>query len=74
VFLDLPKHIEFRAQDLPLLREGLVMDFNLTIRNPKDPKRTRKIEGSHVINRIILKYGGKRSGVTQYIEWMALKV
>lgn len=73
VFIDLPKHIEFRFQDLPILQEGLVMEFDLNIKNPKDPSRSRKIQGSHILNRCILKCGGKRAGITQYIEWKAVK-
>lgn len=73
VFTDLPKHIEFRTEDLPILKEGMEVDFELNIRNPRDPKKTKRIEGLHVITRIILKYGGKRSGFTQYVEWAVMK-
>jgi len=73
VFVDLPKHIEFRSQDLPILKEGTFMDFNISIRNPKDPKKVRKIEGLHLVSRSILKYGGKRPGLTQYLEWKSVK-
>lgn len=73
VFLDFPKHIEFRFQDLPLLQEGTKVDFDLTIKNPLDLKKSRKINGTYVINRSILKIGGKRSGLTQYLEWKLIK-
>ena len=74
VFLDLPKHIEFRSQNLPLLKEGTIVEFNITLKNFKDPTRNKKILGPHMINRSILKYGGKRPGLTQYIEWKSMKI
>lgn len=72
VFLDLPRHIEFRAGDLPLMEEGLVMEFDLSITSPKDPRRTRKIEGKYRVVRRALKFNGNRpglKGMTQYLEW-----
>jgi|688.fasta_scaffold1927774_1 hypothetical protein len=69
IFTDLPKHIEFRTENLPILREGMEVDFDLNIKNPRDPKKTKRIEGTHRASRIVLKYGGKRSGFTQYVEW-----
>jgi hypothetical protein len=72
VFTDLPVHIEFRAGDLPLLEEKTVLEFDLTIKNPRDPKKTRKIEGPYRVERRILKYETGReslAGLTQYLEW-----
>lgn len=73
VFVDLPKHIEFRTDDLPILNKGMEMDFDVNIRNPRDPKKVKRIEGNHIASRILLKYGGKRPGITQYVEWKVMK-
>ena len=72
IFVDLPKHIEFRAQDLPILKEGTQMEFDITLRNPKDHNKQKKIQGMHIISRSLLKYGGKRSGIVQYLEWKTM--
>ena len=72
VFLDLPKHIEFRFSDLPLMKEGTKVEFDMNIRNPRDPRRTKRICGLHIISRCVLKCGGKRTGITQYIEWKSI--
>lgn len=72
VFLDLPRHVEFRAGDLPLMEEGLEMEFDLSITSPKDPRKTRKIEGKYKVVRRALKFNGNRpglKGMTQYLEW-----
>jgi hypothetical protein len=73
IFLDLPKHIEFRSQNLPILSEGLEMDFDLTIRNPRDVRKSKRISGIHVISRCLLKFGGKHSGIAQYLEWKSIR-
>lgn len=72
VFLDLPRHVEFRAGDLPLMEEGLEMEFDLSITSPKDPRKTRRIEGKYKVVRRALKFNGNRpgmKGMTQYLEW-----
>lgn len=71
IFLDLPKHIEFRAGELPLMSEGTEIVFNAVIKNPQDPRRQRKIEGPYRVTRRILKYETGRAsllGLTQYLE------
>src|SRR5580704_15629459 len=60
IFTDLPKHIEFRAGNCPLLNIVITMEFDLLIQNPQEPK-SRKIVGSHIIERIILKYDNLRA-------------
>ena len=72
VFTDLPRHIEFRAGELPLLAEGTIVEFNIELKNPRDPKKVRRVEGRHKIVRAVLKYETERasaSGLTQYLEW-----
>ena len=72
VFMDIPRHIEFRAGDLPLLEKETVVEMKLTIKNPQDPKKIRRIEGSYRVVRSVLKYETERaslSGLTQYLEW-----
>lgn len=71
VFLDLPVHVEFRATNMPLLSTGTVIDFRLSLRNPKDPKRLRRIEGEYEILRKRLIYQTEKPsvrGLTQYLE------
>lgn len=73
VFLDLPRHVEFRVSDMPLLEEGTLMDFDLTIRSLKNPKKTIPIQGTHTLFRRVLKFGGKRPGLAQFLEWKVVK-
>jgi len=73
VFVDLPKHVEFRAPNIPILSEGTVVDFNLTIRSLKDVRKTIPIRGPHTLQRSILTYGGKRPGLIQFLEWKSDK-
>jgi len=73
VFVDLPKHVEFRVPSVPLLPEGTVIDFNLTIRSLKDVRKTIPVQGPHVLQRSVLTYGGKRPGLVQFLEWKAIK-
>lgn len=72
IFTDLPSHIEFRAGDFPLLASETVVMFNAVLKNPRDPKKSRHIEGPYKVQRAILKYETGRpgmTGLTQYIEW-----
>lgn len=67
VFKDLPVHVEYRAGDCPLLKKGLQVDFQIDLRNPMNPKKIRKVDGTFVIDRVHLVYSGKE-GWAQYIE------
>jgi len=73
VFIDLPKHVEFRAPNIPILPEGTVIDFNLTIRSLRDVRKTIPIQGPHILQRSVLTYGGKRPGLVQFMEWTSYK-
>lgn len=72
IFVDLPKHIEYRVQDMPFLKEGMLVDFDFSIKDSKNPKALKIIKGLHVLNKIIYKYGGKRPGFSQYVEWKSV--
>jgi hypothetical protein len=74
IFTDLPKHIEWRVSDFPILQEGESIDFDMNLINPRDTKRTRKISGSYIISRRVLKYSTtKPSGFSQYLELIPKK-
>jgi hypothetical protein len=75
VFTEIPRHIEFRAGDLPILEEGTIVEMKLTIKNPRDPTKVRLVEGPHKVVRSILKYETGRAslgGLTQYLEWKSV--
>ena len=75
VFLDLPVHYEFRAGPLPLLEERSEIVFEqMTLKNPKDLKRDRTIEGAYVIERRILRFGASRPGFTGMTQYLEMKV
>lgn len=72
VFLDLPQHLEILAGYLPLMDEGTEVEFDLSIRNPKNPSLTKKILGFYYIDRRVLNWKNsskRKSGLIQYIEW-----
>jgi hypothetical protein len=71
VFLDLPIHYEFRVSDMPILPEGMIIEFELDLMDPKS-RRSRRVEGPHVITRRKLVYSTSRplsTGLTQYLEF-----
>lgn len=68
VFLDLPKHIEYRAQSMPLLPEGTVLRLDRTVlRDPSDRRKVRVVEGEHRVMNRRLVYS-TTSGLLQYLE------
>jgi hypothetical protein len=72
VFTDLPVHLEFRAGELPLLGQGTVVEFSVVLKNPRDSRKSRHIEGPYKVHRAVLKYETGRpglAGLTQYLEW-----
>jgi len=75
VFLDLPFHYEFRVSDMPILSEGMIIEFGLDLKDPKS-KKSRRIEGPHVLVRRKLVYSTLRSsniGLSQYLEFSKLE-
>lgn len=71
VFLDLPVHYEFRSSDMPLMPEGTKIEFDMELRNPKDPRRVRKVQGEYMVMRRKLVYETSRpsmTGLSQFLE------
>jgi hypothetical protein len=72
VFLDLPKHVEFRTDGFPLLEEGTVVDFDLTVKDPQSTRKPRELKGPYRVKRRVLKFSSGRaskSGFSQYLEF-----
>lgn len=75
VFLDVPRHVEYRVDDMPLLPEGTIVEFSLNVKNPRDPTKSRDINGPYKVIRRKLKYlsdSPGRRGLSQYLEWEPL--
>lgn len=71
VFLKLPKHVEFRVGDMPILNKGTVLEIDVSIFNPKFRERTVRIRGPHLIERSRLVLSNSKPGLmglTQYFE------
>jgi hypothetical protein len=72
VFLELPRHVEYRVDNMPLLPEGTVVEFSLNVKNPRDPTKSRDINGPYKVIRRKLKYlsdSSSKRGLSQYLEW-----
>lgn len=68
VFQDLPMHIEYRVDDMPLIPDGTKIYFKLDLRHPSDPKRIRKIDGTYQVDSKRLIFStDKCQGLTQYL-------
>lgn len=71
IFTDLPRHIEYRIGDWPILQINDVIDVETSLKNPKDLSRVREVKGKYYVSRRILKYTTKDrnlDGLTQYLE------
>jgi len=71
VFLDLPFHVEYETYDFPVLDEGSVIEFRMSVRDPKNLKNSRKIEGEYRITSRKLVFETKnqsKTGFSQYLE------
>lgn len=72
VFLDLPLHCEFRAEPMPILPVGFVIEFDkLLVRDPSNLSRGKTVSGPHRVERRKYVYSSKRPsllGLTQYLE------
>ena len=71
VFVDLPQHLEFRVGEMPILNKGTEIELNMSLRNPRNPSKVRRITGVHNVVRRLLKYvagSGSRGGLSQYLE------
>jgi hypothetical protein len=70
IFLDLPRHVEFRTDGFPVLEEGAVVDFDLTVHDPKGVGKPRELKGPYRVKRRVLKFstGRAKGGFSQYLE------
>lgn len=70
VFLDIPVHVEYHAGDVPLMLEKTVIGFRASLRNPRNLKQVRKIDGDYEVFRRRLLYSteGQNAGLVQYLE------
>ena len=68
VFTDLPEHIEYLVQPMPLMDVGRTIRFEeIVLRHPSKPKRQRRVSGDHSVTGVRLVYSGA-FGLTQYVE------
>lgn len=68
IFTDLPKHIEYRVHDMPLMPEKASIRFDrVSLRDPSNPRRVRVVDGDHHVLHRRLVYSGT-SGLLQYLE------
>lgn len=72
VFTDLPVHIEFAAQPMPLLEKGTVLDFDLVLSDPRDTRKRRHVSGDYEVAARKLRYSSK-SALSQYLELTPVK-
>lgn len=68
VFTDLPVHVEFRVAPMPLLSVGTVLDFDLVLRSPSDPRRFREVSGEYRVSASRLRVSSRLPGLSQYLE------
>jgi hypothetical protein len=71
VFKDLPVHVEYRTNDMPLIPEGIEIRFKASLRHPNFPKRIRKMDGIYKVIKRRLIYSSDRpsaQGLSQYLE------
>lgn len=76
VFLDLPKHVEFRVEGWPLLDEGTVVDFDLRVKDSPSARKLRDVIGPYRVKRRILRFvtgRPSRQGLSQYLEMEPLE-
>jgi hypothetical protein len=68
VFMDLPKHVEYKVHPMPLVPEGTVLRIDrISLRDPSDRRRVRIVEGEYTIMNKRLVYSTS-SGLLQYLE------
>jgi hypothetical protein len=70
VFTDLPRLIEYRAGEMPLIPSGNI-ELDIALKNPKFPNRTVRIKGMYKIVHQKLMYSTVRAGkmgLSQYLE------
>ncbi|HED37377.1 MAG TPA: hypothetical protein ENI76_03915 [Ignavibacteria bacterium] len=71
IFLDLPVHCEFRLDPIPILMEGMIIEFNELKINVPDSLKDKIVCGPYIIKRSKYVYASNRPsnrGLTQYLE------
>lgn len=71
VFLNLPKHVEFRVEGWPLLTEGTVVDFDLQVKESPSVRKPYDVVGPYRVKRRVLRFSTgrpSRAGFVQYLE------
>lgn len=71
IFTDLPVHYEYRVHDMPLIPEGLEIEFDTVLKNPADTARERRVAGPYCVRRRKVRYSTtqpSKLGLTQYLE------
>ena len=71
IFREIPVHFEFGLGYLPIFSKSMVIHFKLDLRNPRRPKKVRRINGPYIISDLKLVYSNEipsRSGLSQYLE------
>lgn len=71
VFMDLPVHYEYRVHDMPILPEGMEIEFDTVLTNPSDPTLKRRVTGPYCVSRRKIRYSTNQPsklGLTQYLE------
>jgi hypothetical protein len=70
VFLDSHIHCEYRVIDMPIMEEGTIIEFFISLKDPQTGE-SRNIEGPYKISRCKLVYRTDKPsvcGLSQYIE------
>lgn len=74
IFLEIPYHYELQAGYLPILNDGLSVDFDIEIKCVISGKMTGyEVRGVRTIKRKSLKYNVKLGGLCQFIEWATME-
>lgn len=70
VFQDLPIHVEFKVSPLPMMEPGMVINMDVRLVHPKDPKRVREVKGDYKVQerKLVFRSEIKSPGLTQYLE------
>lgn len=71
IFKDLPVHVEYLVQDMPLIPEGTEIYFKVNLKYPRNPRKIREVDGDFRIVKRRLIYSSEKpgaQGLTQYLE------
>lgn len=71
IFNEIPYHYELNAGHLPLLDQGLEVEFDLNVNGIIEKKHFKiHIQGIRRVDRKYLKYCVEDGGLVQYLEWV----